>query len=128
MREQDKKPSDRSFSAAKLKRLRRQYEQLQQQIADLPWILQGSVTEKPPLSATARATYQWTRKVRAKTVSIALSPEQATAFRDAIAANRRLEDALRQMRKLSQTVLLHSLPKAKRRSSKAPKKPGADSS
>ena len=128
MKHQDKKASESTFSAAEAKKLRRQYEKLQQQVAGLPWIVQGSVTEKPPLSPTARSTYQWTRKVRAKTVSVALSPEQATAFREAIDANRRLEDTLRQMREMSQTVLLNSLPKARKRSSPRPKQQETDSS
>jgi hypothetical protein len=106
------------FSAAQLKEVRQRYNRLQQELNDLPWILQGTVMETPPKSSTARATYTWTRKVRAKTVTVSLSPEQAIAFRAAIEANRRVEKALKTLRELSQDFLLKSLPGTRRRSTR----------
>lgn len=92
------------------------YEALRDSLAELPWILQGSVNEKlpPPESTSARATYTWTRKLRGKTVTVALSPQQARAFKRAIAANRRLEKALAAMREISQKALTESLPGVKK--------------
>ena len=92
------------------------YESLRDSLRDLPWILQGSVNEKPPPhgSTSARATYTWTRKVRGKTVTVALSPQQAQAFRRAIKANRQLEKALKSLRELSQIALTESLPGVKK--------------
>ena len=116
MKKQAINESASAFSAAQMKQMRERYDLLQKQLIDLPWILQGTVVETPPKSAMARATYTWTRKVRAKTVTVSLSPEQAAAFRTAIAANRRVEKALKEMRVLSQNVLLNSLPRARKRS------------
>jgi hypothetical protein len=116
MKRQEQSANTNSLSRTQVEKMRRQYENMQQQLIGLPWILQGTVVERPPYSPTARSTYMWTRKVRAKTVSVALSPKQAIAFRQAIEANRRVEDALTQMREMSQAVLFNSLPKAKNRS------------
>ena len=128
MKTQEKKESVPAFSAEKLQQMRHRYERLQKELIDLPWLLQGTVVETPPKSATARATYTWTRKVRAKTVTVSLSPEQATAFRTAIAANRRVEKALKEMRVLSQNVLMNSLPRARKRSEPRPRKQREESS
>lgn len=115
MKTQAKKADTPAFSDEKLQQIRRRYERLQKELIDLPWLLQGTVVETPPKSATARATYTWTRKVRAKTVTVALSPEQAIAFRSAIAAKRRVEKVLKEMRELSQSILMESLPRARKR-------------
>ena len=99
-----------------LAELKARYEALRDSLADLPWILQGSVNEKLPApdSTAARATYTWTRKVRGKTVTVSLSAQQSRAFRRAIKANRRLEKALKSMRELSQIALTESLPGVKK--------------
>jgi len=128
MKTQEKKTSAPAFSAETLQQMHRRYDWLQKELIDLPWLLQGTVVETPPKSATARATYTWTRKVRAKTVTVALSPEQAIAFRSAIAANRRLEKALKEMRVLSQNVLMDSLPRARKRSTPRAKQQEKESS
>lgn len=128
MKTQEKKAYAPAFSAEKLQQMRRRYDRLQKELIDLPWLLQGTVVETPPKSATARATYTWTRKVRAKTVTVALSPEQAIAFRSAIAANRRVEKALKEMRVVSQSVLMDSLPRARKRSTPRAKTQGKESS
>lgn len=104
------------YSGVDLAELKVRFESLRDSLADLPWILQGSVNEKlpPPGSTAARASYTWTRKVRGKTVTVALSPQQSRAFRRAIKANRRLEKALKSMRELSQIALTESLPGVKK--------------
>jgi len=128
MRKQEKEEPEVALSAEKMQQQRQRYDLLQKDLIDLPWILQGTVVETPPRSATARATYTWTRKVRAKTVTVSLSPEQAAAFRSAIAANRRVEKALKEMRVLSQNALLNSLPRARKRSEQWAGKQGEESS
>jgi hypothetical protein len=92
--------------------LRARYESLQRSLGKQPWILQGTINERPPPpeSTSARATYTWTRKVRGKTVTVALSAQQARAFQRAIQANRRLEKTLADMRQISQKALTESLP------------------
>ncbi len=116
MKRQGNREPERVFSAAQVEKIRQRYERLQQELIGLPWILQGTVVETPPKSATARATYTWTRKVRAKTVTMSLSPEQAKAFRRAVETNRRVEKTLKELRQLSHDVLLNSLPRARKRS------------
>jgi len=128
MKKQGNKEPERAISAAQVERMRRRYEKLQQELIGLPWILQGTVVETPPKSATARATYTWTRKVRAKTVTVSLSPEQAMAFRRAVEANQRVEKTLKELRQLSQDVLLNSLPRARKRSEPRTNKHKAKSS
>jgi hypothetical protein len=48
--------------------------------------------------------YQWTRKVRGKTVTIRLSPDQARWLDEWIANSRRLDRILKQMEKISMRV------------------------
>ena len=128
MKTQEQKESAPAFSVEKEQKMRRRYDLLQKDLIGLPWLLQGTVVETQPKSATARATYTWTRKVRAKTVTVSLSPEQAVAFRTAIAANRKVDKALKEMRVLSQNVLMESLPRARKRSQSRANKQGEKSS
>jgi hypothetical protein len=103
-------------SSDNIAELKARYDSLQRSLAKQPWILQGSVNERPPPpeSTAARTTYTWTRKVRGKTVTVALSPQQARAFQRAIEANRRLEETLAAMRQISHTALTRSLPGVKK--------------
>ena len=54
--------------------------------------------------------WRLTRKVKAKTISLALSAEQALLYKEAIANHRRLETILRKMREISEEVLQKSIP------------------
>jgi len=54
--------------------------------------------------------YKWTRKLEGKIVTETLSKEQYEAIKDAIDANRQIEETLRRMRRLSQDTILHALP------------------
>ncbi len=83
--------------------LRRRFERCRAALATLDWLSEGSVTAGHP------GHWRWTRKVKAKTVTVTLSPGQADAFRHAIAQHRRLEKLIREMRALSQTYLLECL-------------------
>ena len=78
-----------------------------------------------PKSAGGNVTYTWTRKIRAKTVTVALSEAQADVFREAIAANRGVEEALVRLRELSQAAMLEGLPGVSRRCADSPGKQGA---
>ena len=59
--------------------------------------------------------YQWTRKVKGKTVTVALSKEQYEAFERAIKANREIEELLDGIRALSRKLLLEIIPGVARR-------------
>jgi len=99
-----------TFSAAALRELHAAYRALNRAVCRQPWLVQGSVNAVAPKSPAASVTYTWTRKVRAKTVTVALSPEQAAVFRRAIAANRQIEAALTRLRELSPVALLAEVP------------------
>ena len=59
--------------------------------------------------------YPWTRKVKGKTVCVALSKEQYEWLKQAIANWRIVQETLRQMQRLSREELFESLPGPKRR-------------
>jgi hypothetical protein len=95
-------PETHLLSATDTRRLRHRYEQLKTRLASLGPISQGSLMHQPP------GLWRWTRKLNAKTVTVALSQEQAAFFRQAIANHRVLENTIRKMRSLSQQLLLGS--------------------
>ena len=64
--------------------------------------------------------YQWTRKVKAKTVSVALSKEQFEAMSGAIANWKELKKTLSRMEELSRLVIFGTTPDTRR--SKRPTK------
>jgi len=93
------------------RRLEQRYRDLKEEIAGLGWLTDGSVTPNHP------GYWRWTRKVKAKTVTVGLSEAQCELFKAAIANHRRLEAILREMRAISQEVLLNSaesVPKKRR--------------
>lgn len=91
----------------------REYQQLRQRLATTGWISQGYVQDRGP--GAGGPCYQWTRKVRAKTVSVALSREQFEALRDAIQAWRELEAILDRMQQLTRLRIFGTLPDTRRR-------------
>jgi hypothetical protein len=90
-----------------------QYRQRQRQLARLGYVSQGSVFERDPGQQGSR--YVWTRKVKAKTVTVALSPEQYHWLRQAVANQRKLEQIIRQMQMLSRQTLFETVPGVVRR-------------
>jgi hypothetical protein len=104
--------SEAKIFTAKVAALRARFQQCRKEIAGLDWLSEGSVGENHP------GTWRWTRKLKAKTVTVALSAAQAEAFTQAIANHRRLERLILEMRALSQTYLLETIPGPPRRRSK----------
>jgi hypothetical protein len=90
-----------------------QYEQLKQRLSTVGWISQGYVQDRGP--GAGGPCYQWTRKVRAKTVSVALSKEQYGALGQAIANWKQVEKILDQMQSLSRQHIFGTLPDTRRR-------------
>jgi hypothetical protein len=110
--------SEPTLTPGEVRQIQRRYERLKKELLSLGWICQGSLMHTPPHA------WRWTRKVHAKTVTVALSEPQAELYRQAIANHRRLEQVLSQMRELSQKVLLGSVPGVRRRPRKMdPKTP-----
>lgn len=93
--------------------LARQYRQLQRQLATLEYVSQGSVFERAPDQQGSR--YVWTRKVRAKTVTVALSQEQFQWLCQAVANQRKLDKIIQQMQTLSRQILFQTVPGVVRR-------------
>lgn len=89
------------------------YRQFQRQLAQLGYVSQGSVFERGPGQQGSR--YVWTRKVKAKTVTVALSQEQYQWLRQAVANQRKLEQIIRQMQTLSRQTLFETVPGVVRR-------------
>jgi virulence-associated protein VapD len=89
------------------------YRQLQQRLARLGYLSQGSVFERAPGQQGSR--YVWTRKVKAKTVTVALSQEQYHWLRQAVANQRELERIVAELQTLSRQTLFDTVPGVVRR-------------
>jgi len=92
---------------------RREYQRLVATLAAVNWISQGYVQDRGP--GAGGPCYQWTRKVKAKTVSVALSREQYYWLKQAIANWRTVQETLQRMQRLSRQELFESIPGPKRR-------------
>src|SRR5713226_8784558 len=91
----------------------KKYARLQAQLANTGWISQGYVQDRGP--GAGGGCYPWTRKVKGKTICVALSKEQYEWLKEAIANWRAVQKTLRQMQRLSREELFESLPHPKRR-------------
>lgn len=110
MKQQGKSSAQNRFSASVLRNLQGAYQALDRAVCRQPWLVQGSVNVVTPKSPSANVTYTWTRKLRNKTITVALSEKQAVVFRRAMSANRRIEEALSRLRQVSQSALLVEVP------------------
>jgi cyclopropane fatty-acyl-phospholipid synthase-like methyltransferase len=91
----------------------KEYARLSAQLAHIGWISEGYVQDRGP--GAGGACYPWTRKVKGKTVCVALSKEQYEWLKQAIANWRVVQKTLRQMQRLSREELFESLAGPKRR-------------
>lgn len=82
-------------------------------LAEPGWISEGYAQDRGP--GAGGPCYQWTRKVKGKTVSVALSKEQYQWLHAAIANWRIVQATLKQMQRLSRTVLFSTVPGTQRR-------------
>jgi hypothetical protein len=96
---------------ARLNQLIRSFNLRVGEIAPDGYILQGSVVKRN-LRRQARGVlktygpyYLWTRKFNSKTVTRALTAEQAKIIRDAIRRNSELERRLADLRSLSEQII-----------------------
>lgn len=93
--------------------LRVEYGKLQKQLATTGWISHGYVQDRGP--GAGGPCYQWTRKERKKTVSVALSKEQYQAMRTAIENGRKMRQILVRMEQISRRVIFRTLSDTRRR-------------
>jgi cyclopropane fatty-acyl-phospholipid synthase-like methyltransferase len=103
---QDQKKSGPSAWAA-------EYARLGARLAQTGWISEGYVQDRGP--GAGGPCYQWTRKVKGKTLSVALSREQYEWLKEAIANWRTVQATLKEMQRLSRRVLFETLPNPNRR-------------
>lgn len=89
------------------------YQDLVRQLGATSWISEGYVQDRGPGAGGPK--YQWTRKVKGKTVSVALSQEQFEWLRTAIENWRTMQSLLREMQILSRQVLFTNIPEPRRR-------------
>jgi hypothetical protein len=89
------------------------YARLCAQLANPGWISEGYVQDRA--AAGGSPAYPWTRKVKGKTVCVALSKDQYEWLKQAIVNWRAIQKTLRQMQRLSREELFDSLPGPKRR-------------
>jgi len=82
-------------------------------LTKLGWMSQGYVQDRGP--GAGGPCYQWTRKEKGKTVSVALSKEQYQALQAAIENWRQAEQILGQMQALSRQFIFGTLPDIRRR-------------
>jgi hypothetical protein len=102
-------PEKMSLQASRQK----EYARLKAQLGQIGWISQGYVQDRGP--GAGGSCYPWTRKVKGKTIHVALSKEQYEWLKQAIANWRAVQETLRQMQRLSREELFESLPHPKRR-------------
>ena len=89
------------------------YEALRRQLAQAGWISEGYAQNRGP--GAGGPCYQWTRKVRNKTVNVALSKEQYEWLSQAIENWREVQRTLKEMQRLSRQVLFETIPHPPRR-------------
>jgi hypothetical protein len=91
----------------------KEYARLRAQLAGTGWMSEGYVQDRGARGGSP--CYPWTRKVKGKTVCVALSKEQYEWLKQAIANWRAVQRTLRQMQRLSREELFESLPNPRRR-------------
>lgn len=96
-----------------LEQVQARYARLLRQLSALGWISEGYAQDRGP--GAGGPCYQWTRKVRKKTVSVALSKEQFEWLSKAIENWRQAQAILKEMQRLSRRVLFTTVPNPNRR-------------
>jgi hypothetical protein len=92
---------------------KRDFQKLARQLASLGWISEGYAQNRGP--GAGGPCFQWTRKVKGKTLSVALSQEQFEALDQAIRNWRLVQSLLKEMQRLSREEIFTQLPGTKRR-------------
>ena len=97
------------------------YQRLQKQLAQTSWICSGTLVCRPLIRRVAGRYvkkgpyYLWTSKLKAKTVSVALSKAQYRVLAQTIANNRRVHKTLERMHALTLKTVFKKVPGVTRR-------------
>jgi len=103
--------NDKTAAAAQLPA---SYRRLRARLAQIGWVALGSVLERA-LPGQGGPRYQWSRRVQGKTVTVALSLEQFTWLKSAIANQRKVWALLDRMNQLTLDYMWKNLPSTSRR-------------
>jgi hypothetical protein len=90
------------------------YERLRQKLSKIGWIALGSLVERSK-PGQGGPRYQWSRRLGAKTVTVALSLDQFQWLQRAIDNQRQVWHILQQLQKLTARHVLEKLPNPPRR-------------
>ena len=85
---------------------------LRRELGKVGLLSHGYVQDRGP--GAGGPCYQWTRKVKAKTVSVALSKEQFEAMREAISNWKALKARIARMEELSRLIIFGTTPDTRR--------------
>jgi hypothetical protein len=92
---------------------RKEYQSLCQELYRIGWISEGYAQNRG--KGAGGPCYQWTRKVKGKTVSVALSKEQFEGLAEAIQTWQKTKKIIKRMQQLSREEIFTTLPGLKRR-------------
>jgi hypothetical protein len=92
---------------------KKEYQALLKALSGLGWISDGYAQNRG--RGAGGPCFQWTRKVKGKTVSVALSEEQFEALTKAIESWRKTKEILKRMQQLSREEIFTTLPGTKRK-------------
>ena len=106
---------------ARIRALQRRYEKYARSLTAIGPICQGTVIKRKDVRQrggkpkTYGPYYLWTRKLEGKTLSIAITQQQYTALKEAIANQKKLDKTLAQMRSLAQEIIFAQTTGVKKR-------------
>ena len=92
---------------------KKEYQALLQELSGVGWISEGHAQNRGP--GAGGPCFQWTRKVKGKTVSVALSKEQFEALSKAMETWQKTKKIIKRMQQLSREEIFTTLPGTKRR-------------
>jgi hypothetical protein len=90
------------------------YCRLRARLAQTGWVALGSLLERK-LPGQGGPRYQWSRRVKGKTVTVALSREQFVWLKRALANQRKVNELLSKMNRLTLAYMWKNLPNTTRR-------------
>jgi uncharacterized coiled-coil protein SlyX len=101
-------------SQPQIQALQSRFERCARSLVSIGPICQGSVIKRMDVRQSAGRTkihgpyYLWTRRLKGKTLSVAISEQQYTELKQAIANHRKLEKTLAKMRSLTEKMIFLS--------------------
>jgi hypothetical protein len=120
--------------SARVRRLRERFDALKQAILELDFFLRGNLVKVWVRCGSERCAcatdpdrrhgpyVQWTRKVKGKTVSVRVRPEQLARYEQWIASARRLDSLIDEMQRLSLAAAEQILQPPKKKPPRGPRR------